>query len=120
MIVQVLGVSIPIIFILVVGIVLITFFYLRSREKQMLIEKGLSAEEIKLFYEEKRDPYNMLKIGIILISFGLGLGVGLILEDYTFQEYWIPFSIFVITGIGFVVANLVGIKLNKRDKNESI
>ena len=84
----------------------------------MLIERGLSAEEVKLFYEQKRDPYNMLKIGIILISFGIGLGVGLILEDYTYKEYWIPFSMFAVTGAGFVIANLVGIKLNKKNENK--
>jgi hypothetical protein len=110
---EVVGVFIPIVMFLVTGLVLITFFYLRSREKQMLIEKGLSAEEIKLFYQHKKDPYMMLKIGIIITAFGIGLGLGLVLEDYTYRKYWIPFSLFVITGLGFVVANLIGIKLNK-------
>ncbi|MCK7528040.1 MAG: hypothetical protein MZV64_65835 [Ignavibacteriales bacterium] len=51
-------------------------FY-KSKEKQMLIEKGLSAEEIKKFFEEKRDGLWLMKIGIISIFFGLGLGIGM-------------------------------------------
>ncbi len=64
---EVIGVFIPIIFILVVGLILVTFFYFRSREKQMLIEKGLDAQSIKEFFENKRDPYRLIKIGIVVV-----------------------------------------------------
>lgn len=79
----------------------------------MLIEKGLSAEEIKKFFEEKRDGLGLMKIGIISIFFGLGLGLGLMLQDATTKEYWVPFSLFVGTGIGFVIANVLSDKMKK-------
>jgi uncharacterized membrane protein YkgB len=110
---DVVAVFIPIIMTLVVGAVLIVYFYLKSKEKQMLIEKGLSAEEIKKFFEEKRDGLWLMKIGIISIFFGLGLGIGMMLQDATTKEYWIPFSLFVGTGIGFVVANVLSDKMKK-------
>ena len=110
---EVVAVFIPIIMTLVVGSVLIIYFYLKSKEKQMLIEKGLSAEEIKKFFEEKRDGLWLMKIGIISIFFGLGLGIGMMLQDATTKEYWIPFSLFVGTGIGFVVANVLSDKMKK-------
>ncbi len=110
---DVVAVFIPIIMTLVVGAVLIIYFYLKSKEKQMLIEKGLSAEEIKKFFEEKRDGLWLMKIGIISIFFGLGLGIGMMLQDATTKEYWIPFSLFVGTGIGFVVANVLSDKMKK-------
>ena len=98
---DIVAVFIPIIMTLVIGAVLIIYFYLKSKEKQMLIEKGLSAEEIKKFFEEKRDGLWLMKIGIISIFFGLGLGIGMMLQDATTKEYWIPFftKIFTLTGL---------------------
>lgn len=118
---SVVAVFIPIIFFLVIGLVLVISIFYKSKEKQMLIEKGLSAEEIKKFFQEKRDPFIMLKIGIISIFFGLGLGFGMMLERSDHGEYWIPLFLFTLTGVGFVVANLVGNKLRekytKKDEN---
>lgn len=96
---------IPIIFFFVIGIAFISYFYFRSKERQMLIEKGLDAQSIKEFFDTKRDPYRGLKLGIILTCFGAGLGLGFILEDYTSKEYWIPLSMFVITGLGIIGAH---------------
>jgi hypothetical protein len=119
---DVIAVFIPIIFILVVGLILITFFYFRSREKQMLIEKGLDAQSIKEFFQNKRDPYTLLKIGVIIVGFGLGLGLGLILQDIADKDYWIPFMLFIFTGAGFIVANRYSVKQYEKleNKNASI
>ena len=108
---EVVAVFIPIVMFLVLGLIIVTFIYYRSRERQMLIEKGLSAEEIKQFFQQKKDPFILLKIGMICIFFGLGLGFGLMLEDNTSKEYWVPLMLFVVTGIGFVIANLSSKKL---------
>jgi len=113
---DVVAVFIPIIMTLVVGAVFIIYFYLKSKEKQMLIEKGLSAEEIKKFFEEKRDGLWLMKIGIISIFFGLGLGIGMMLKDATTKEYWIPLFLFVGTGFGFVIANVLSDKMKKKNK----
>ncbi len=116
----VIAVFIPIIMFLVIGIIIVTFVYFRSRERQMLIEKGLSADEMKLFFEQKRDPYAMLKIGIISIFFGLGLGLGMLSGDEATREVWMPMTIFVFTGIGFVIANILGNKLRKQYKSDVV
>ena len=111
---DIVAVFIPIIMTLVIGAVLIIYFYLKSKEKQMLIEKGLSAEEIKKFFEEKRDGLWLMKIGIISIAFGVGLGFGLFMQDVSSKDYWVPLSLFVGTGIGFVVANVLSDKMKKQ------
>jgi len=117
---SVIAVFIPIVMFLVIGIVIVTFVYFRSRERQMLIEKGLSAEEMKLFFEQKRDPYMMMKIGIISIFFGLGLGIGMLSGDEATREVWMPMTIFVFTGIGFVVANVLGNKMRNKLKTDTV
>ncbi|MGE5437378.1 MAG: DUF6249 domain-containing protein [Syntrophothermus sp.] len=104
---------IPIILFIVTGIVMIIWMFFRSREKQMLIEKGFTADEIKAIYFRKKDNNTLMKIGIIALGFGIGLGIGLWLEDLTSKEFWVPFFLFVFTGIGFIAANLIGNKLNK-------
>ena len=84
----------------------------------MLIEKGLSAEEIKQFFQKQKDYFVLTKIGIICIFFGIGMGLGLLSGDEVARETWMPTSIFVFTGMGFVAANLIGNKLRKQFKLE--
>ena len=79
----------------------------------MLIEKGLSAEEIKQFFQKQKDYFILLKMGIIAIFFGVGLGLGFVSGD---KSIWMAPAIFVLTGIGFVVANLIGNKMRKQFK----
>jgi uncharacterized membrane protein YkgB len=110
----VIAVFIPIIMIVVLGLVLVTYLYYKSREKQMLIEKGLSAEEIKQFFQKQKDYFILTKIGIVCIFFGIGLGVGFLSGDEAAREIWMAPSIFVFTGIGFVFANILGNKLRKQ------
>lgn len=107
------AVFIPIIMFLIIGLITVTAIYYRSRERQMLIDKGLSAEDMKKFFEQKRDPFWLLKVGIISIFFGIGLGIGLMSGAEETREVVTPTSIFIFTGIGFVIANLYGNKLRR-------
>ena len=117
------GAFIPIILFLVTGVILVTLIYYKSREKQMMIEKGLNPEEMNKFLERKGrlSPYTMLKIGIVTIFFGLGLGFGMMVEDYSGAEYAIPLFLFTLTGLGFVISFFVVDRLEKQKrKNEQI
>ncbi|MEE9448728.1 MAG: DUF6249 domain-containing protein [Ignavibacteriaceae bacterium] len=114
------AVFIPIIMVLVIGLVFVTYFYFRSRERQMLIEKGLSGEEIKQFFNKKKDPFILLKMGVIAIFFGVGLGVGMLSGDEAAREIWVAPSIFVFTGLGFVIANIMGNKMRKQYKPDEV
>ena len=113
---EVVAVFIPIVLFLVAGLVSVVYLYLRSRERQMLIEKNLDAEAIKEFFNNKRnyDPYRLFKFGVICLFFGLGLGIGLMVEDATGADYWVPFMLFTVTGLGFIVANLASHKLDQK------
>ena len=110
----VIAVFIPIVMLVVIGIILVSYFHLKSKERQMLIEKGLSAEEIKQFFEQKSDGLTLMKIGVISIFFGIGLGIGMLSGPEETRELVTPFSIFIATGVGFVVANLLAQKLKNK------
>ena len=106
---------IPIIMFLVIGIVLVTFIFFRSREKQMVIERGLDIEFIREIFKKNEYPYALLKIGIIVLFFGFGLGTGLLIHLFTGVEEWIPFLIFVGAGLGFILAIYAGKKAEEKD-----
>jgi hypothetical protein len=108
------AVMIPIIVTLIIGLVIVTAIFYRSREKQLLIERGLTPEQIKEFYQEKKDPYRLMKIGMVILFFGLGLGLGLVLQEETGKDYWVPFLMFTITGLGFIIANVASKSLEKK------
>ena len=110
---EVVAVFIPIVMFLIIGLIWVTYIYYRSRERQMLIEKGLSAEDMKKFFEQKKDPFWLMKVGIICIFFGIGLGIGLMSGAEETREVVTPTSIFIFTGIGFVIANIYGNKLRR-------
>lgn len=107
---------IPIVLFLVTGLTIVTWIYFRSKEKQLMIEKGLSYEQMMEFFKTKRDPYMMLKAGIVIFCFGIGLGVGLLIERFTDVEEWVPFLIISGTGLGFILAFLVTRKLENGKK----
>ncbi|MFC2103359.1 DUF6249 domain-containing protein [Bacteroidota bacterium] len=113
------AVFIPIIMFLVIGLIIVTYVFYRSRERQMLIEKGLSGTEIKEFFNKKKDHFVLLKMGVIAIFFGIGLGFGMLSGDDAAREIWVAPSIFVFTGIGFVLANILGNKMRKQYSPDS-
>ena len=108
-------VFIPIVLFLVIGLVLVTFFYFRSKEKQMMMDKGLSYEQMMELLKFKTDHLLTLKFGIIVVFFGLGLGLGYLFKGWTYDEEWMGFTIITMTGLGFVIAYFVARKMKNGD-----
>lgn len=108
---------VPIIF-FSVGAVVLSYIYFRYKERSTIIERGLSTEQMMALYNSKRkkDPLLLLKIGIVVFFFGLGIGSGTLLAEYTGYEEWIAFLIFTSTGVGFIVAFFVSKKYESPEK----
>jgi uncharacterized membrane protein YkgB len=104
-----------ILIVLIIGIVIVTFLYFRTRERQMMIEKGLSPEQINEMFKSKRNPYTWLKLGVITIGAGLGIGLGVTAEQSGLNEGLIPLSVITFIGLGFVAAFFVSRKFEKED-----
>jgi len=116
----VIAVFIPIVTVLVAGIIIVAIIYFHSKEKQAIIEKGLSPEQIKSLYGSKRKSGNVLLMwGIIIFFFGIGLGLGMMLVEWYHQEFFIPLFIFVFTGIGFILADLLDKKLKSKETEKT-
>ena len=115
---QELSVFIPIIMFLVTGLVLTTYIYFRSKERQMMIEKGMTPEQIAELFKSKKNPYLVLKLGIIIIFSGLGIGLGAMTNEAGYSDGLTPLLIITLTGVGFVAAFFAARKFELDDKNE--
>ena len=99
-----------------------------------MIDKGLSYEQMVELLRTKRDPFTLLKFGIIIAFFGLGLGIGFMFgnlfgevirfdgsvsySDYSLREEWVWFWVIFMTGLGFVTSFFVTRKIkNGSEKN---
>lgn len=103
-------VLVPIIFCITVAAVIMTVVYYKSREKQMLIEKGMSYQEMAEFLKSTKksgENFVLLKLGVIIVFFGVGMGAGMLLEAMTGYDEWIGFLIVTMTGAGFLAAHYV-------------
>ncbi|MGD8778371.1 MAG: hypothetical protein PVH88_05350 [Ignavibacteria bacterium] len=101
----IIGTFIPIIFILVSGIVWVSWIYFRSKEKQMMIEKGMSYEEMVEFLKSKRNPFIVLKTGIVIAISGIGIGIGSYIgENYHDMGGLAALPIISFIGLGFIAA----------------
>lgn len=104
---------------LIIGLVITTYFYFRSKERQMMIEKGLTAEQMSELFKSKRNPYTWLKLGIIIVGMGLGIGFGVMADQANWNEGVIPLSIITFIGLGFVGAFFISRKFEKEDEGNS-
>ncbi len=98
---------IPIILFLVIGAVFISWIYYRSKEKQMMIEKGMSYEQMMEFMKARRNPCTVLKTGIVIAVSGIGIGLGsYIAENYGNDGLGgiAALIIIVFIGLGFIGA----------------
>jgi len=105
---------------LIVGLVIVTYFYFRARERQMMIEKGLTPEQMAELFKSKRNPYTWLKLGVITIFSGLGIGLGVMAEQANWNDGFISLFIITLIGVGFVAAFFVSRKFEKEDETLGI
>jgi len=86
----------------------------RHRERTMMIQKGLSPEEIKAIYAGDSSPANPLrplKWGLVLIAIGLAIILGLWLEAaYNVEGGIYPALIALFGGLGLVVYHVIARK----------
>jgi Na+/melibiose symporter-like transporter len=131
---EVVAVFIPIIFFIVAGLIITLALYFKSREKQMMIEKGLSTEQMFELLRTreivKKNGYYLLKGGIImlfLVAFGI---IGNTIDRIYFfgykywedgTKYWDNEPVYSVwftflgLGIGAIVAHFVARKVQVKE-----
>ena len=119
----IIGVFIPIIMLVAAAIVAIYYIVSKSNERKMLIEKGLSGEDLKEFLGKKeatRNPSSIAKWAIILIGVGLALLIGSSsFIGYAVREQVTFGMVLLFPGVGLLIYYLFIAKKEKdNDNNE--
>ncbi len=81
-------------------VLIVTFFKTRNNERMALINSGRTA---RIFDHSDTDSNTSLKLGLFLLSIGLGLLFGLIIDNYLDTEPAGVFvSIFILGGVSLI------------------
>jgi hypothetical protein len=97
-----------IIFGTVLGIV---YLSIRSKERKMLVERGLDA---RIFETKTRVP-SSLKWGLLMVGLGVGIIIGRILAEYTVMSEESAFfsMIFLCGGISLLIYHFMAYRWEK-------
>lgn len=101
-----LEVLIPIVFFLALGSVAIIYLTTKHRERMMMIEKGMTSEDIKALTarEMRRDPLTSLKWGILAMF----VGMAILLGNYLHVQFHVDEGVMVglvclFAGLGLLI-----------------
>lgn len=107
------GELIPIILFIIIGFVVSFHLMTRHKERQLLIEKGSSIEDLKMLNFKSLSPYNTAKWAFILLFGGGGLFFGIWISEQMREDGYIPASIAVSVGLGLLLwQKIYGLKVN--------
>jgi hypothetical protein len=107
---------VPIVFFLGSASVAIFWLLTRHKERIMMLDKGLKAEDIKALYVRDRSflvprPLSSLKWGILFLCVGLAGLIGVWLQQtYFFPDGVIPGLMSVFGGIGLIAFYFIAAK----------
>jgi uncharacterized membrane protein YkgB len=89
------------------GLLIFWYLYIKHKERTKLMDMGLSAQEAREYFKElekkPKNPYSSLKWGILLTMIGLGLFIGIILDEMGFKESLTGVMVLLFGGIGFLI-----------------
>ena len=111
-------VAIPIILFLTIGMVIIVALINRHRERMSMVEKGMSANDIKALYARKMqmDPLNSLKWGILFVLGGVAVMFGnFLVERFNVQPPVIVGMVCLFVGVGLVLFYSIASKKVERE-----
>ncbi len=112
--VHIAGMFIPFTFFLLVFGIAFTFLRTRSKERLALIDKEMDAS---LFYGDKKDKlvYWTLRIGALMLGFGVGLLVGFVMGDMYNDDMYIAPPLFIFSGLFWIAEFIVERKIIRKD-----
>ncbi len=107
------------------GVIIFWALYIKHKERTKLMDMGLTPQEARDYFKETerrpRNPYSTLKWGILLTMIGLGLFIGIILEEAGFKDSLTGVTVLLFGGIGFIIYYIiVSSKMKKDDAAKQI
>lgn len=89
------------------GVLIFWAIWVKHKERIKLMDMGLSPQEARDYFKETerrpKNPYSSLKWGILLSMVGLGLFLGIILDELGFKGEITGVLMLLFGGIGFII-----------------
>lgn len=112
------AIFVPIIFFLVIGAIIIAYFYFRSREKQIMLNKGFNAEQIVEIYKSRKNSIVWIKLGVLSVFVAIGFAISAIIGgsmgykmEHILDHVWTAIFVIMFSGLGFVAAYFIAKKV---------
>ena len=107
------------------GVIIFYWIYLKHKERAKLMDMGLSPQEARDYFREQekrpKNPLSTLKWGILITMIGIGLFIGILLDEAGFKDELTGVMILLFGGLGFIIYYFVASsKLKKQDEQNRI
>ena len=107
------------------GALIFWFLYIKHKERTKLMDMGLSPQEARDYFKEQerkpKNPLSSLKWGILLSMIGLGLFIGILLDEAGFKDELTGVMVLLFGGLGFIIYYFVASsKLRKEDASKAV
>lgn len=102
------------------GVIIFYWIYLKHKERTKLMDMGLSPQEARDYFREQerkpKNPLSSMKWGILLTMIGMGLFIGILLDEAGFKDSLTGVMVLLFGGLGFIIYYFVASsKLRKED-----
>jgi len=89
------------------GVIIFWAIYIKHKERTKLMDMGLSPQEAREYFRESerkpKNPYSILKWGILLTMIAIGLFIGILLDEMGFKESLTGVMVLLFGGLGFLI-----------------
>ena len=106
------------------GVLIFWYLYIKHKERTKLMDMGLTPQEARDYFREQekkpKNPLNTLKWGIIFTMIGIGLFIGIVLDEAGFKDELTGVMVLVFGGLGFIIYYFVASSKLKKDQQSSV
>lgn len=101
------------------GVIIFYWIYLKHKERTKLMDMGLSPQEARDYFREMdkkpKNPMGTLKWGILFTMVGIGIFLGILLEEAGFKDELTGVMVLLFGGLGFIIYYFVASAKLKKD-----
>lgn len=106
------------------GMLIFYYVYIKHKERSKLMDMGLSPQEARDYFRDldkkQKSPLGTLKWGILFTMIGIGLFIGILLDEMGFKDELTGVMVLLFGGLGFIIYYFVASAKMKKDAANTI
>ncbi len=101
------------------GMLIFYHIYIKHKERTKLMDMGLTPQEARDYFRDMdkkpKSTLGTLKWGILFTMVGIGLFIGMILDEAGFKEGLTGVMVLLFGGLGFIIYYIIASQKLKKD-----